>query len=63
MYLSEKLARDHQSERLKQAREARLGLQLAELQRLRLVQQRAERRLRRAGERAMELRTAMSAES
>ena len=58
MYLSEMLSREHQAERLKEAAEARLALRAAELRHLRLVQQRAEQRLRKAGQRAEELRAA-----
>jgi hypothetical protein len=63
MYMSEMLARELHSERLKRAEEARFARHTAELRRLRLVQQRAERRLRKAEQRARELRTAISAAS
>jgi hypothetical protein len=59
MYPSEMLVRDNQSERLRQAQEARLARHTAELRRLRQVQQRAERRLARAEQRAGELRSAL----
>jgi hypothetical protein len=59
MYASEMLVRDHQSERLRQAQEARLANHTAELRRLRRVQERAERRLARAEQRAGELRAAI----
>ena len=63
MYMHEMLVREHQSERLRQAHEARLARHAAELSRLRQVQQRAERRLRRVEERAGEVRSAISAVS
>ena len=63
MYTSEMLAREHQSERLRQAQEARLARHAAELSRLRQVQQRAERRLLQAERRASEVRSAISAVS
>jgi hypothetical protein len=59
MYMSELLVREQQSERLKQASADRLSQQAAELRRLRGIQQRAERRLRRIRLRASELRSAI----
>jgi hypothetical protein len=58
MYLSEMLIREHQEQRLREAAEARLGWRASELRRLRQVQQRAERRWRKALRRTEELRTA-----
>jgi hypothetical protein len=58
MYLSEMLIRERQSERLKEAAEARLALRVAELRHLRHVQQRAEQQWRKARQRAEELRAA-----
>ena len=63
MYMSEMLAREHQSERLRQAQEARLARHAAELSHLRQAQQRAERRLRQVERRAVEVRSAISAVS
>jgi len=59
MYTSETLARDRHRDRLEQAQEGRKARQAAELRRLERVQQRAERKLLRAWERADELRATL----
>ncbi|HEX4832679.1 MAG TPA: hypothetical protein VH478_16470 [Trebonia sp.] len=61
--MSERLVRDYQNERIKDARESRLAKQAAELRRLRLVQQRAERRLQQARQRASSLAATITATS
>jgi hypothetical protein len=62
MYLSERLVRDYQSERIRDARDARLAKQAADLRHLRLVGQRAERRLHQARQRAASLASTITAD-
>jgi hypothetical protein len=59
MYLSETLARDRSSDLHQEARRTRIARQAAELRRLERIQQRAERKLLRAWQRADELRTSI----
>jgi len=61
MFTSETLANDRHQHRLRQAQESRLARQAAELRRLERQTQRAERKLRHAGQRAHELRTTLEA--
>ncbi len=61
MYLSETLARDRSSARYEEAQHARIARQAAELRKLARIQQRAERKLLRAWQRADELRTMIGA--
>jgi hypothetical protein len=61
MFTSETLANDRHQDRLRQAQEGRLARQAAELRRLERQTQRAERKLRHAGQRAHELRTTLEA--
>ncbi len=61
MYLSETLARDRSIDLREKAQQARLARQAAELRKLARIQQRAERKLRRAWQRADELRTMIGA--
>ena len=61
MYTSVTLANDRHMDRLRQAQEDRLGRQAAELRRLERTRQRAERKLRLAGQRAHELRATLEA--
>jgi hypothetical protein len=61
MFTSETLANDRHLDRLRQAQETRLARQAAELRRLERTKQRAERKLRHAGQRAHELRATLEA--
>jgi len=61
MYTSETLANDRHLDRLRQAQEDRLARHAAELRRLARTSQRAETKLRHAGQRAHELRTTLEA--
>jgi hypothetical protein len=61
MYLSETLARDRSSDLHHEARQTRIARQAAELRKLERIQQRAERKLLRAWQRADELRTSIEA--
>lgn len=61
MYLSETLARDRSIDLREKAQQARLARQAAELRKLARIQQRAERKLLRAWQRADELRTMIGA--
>jgi hypothetical protein len=63
MYLSETLARDRSSDLHREARQIRVARQAAELRKLERIQQRAERKLLRAWQRADELRTSIETAS
>jgi hypothetical protein len=61
MFTSQTLAHDRHQDRLRQAQESRLARRAAELRRLERQTQRAERKLRHAGQRAHELRGTLGA--
>jgi hypothetical protein len=61
MFTSEILANDRHKDRLRQAQEGRLARQAAELRRLERQTDRAERKLRHAGQRVHELRATLEA--
>jgi hypothetical protein len=63
MYLSETLARNRSSDLHDEARQTRIARRAVELRKLERIQQRAERKLLRAWQRADELRTSIEAAS
>jgi hypothetical protein len=61
MYMSQVLARDRHLDEMQQAHYARIANQAARLRRVERIQQRAERKLLRAWQRADELRAIIEA--
>ena len=63
MYVQESLARQRQHERLRQAREERVGQQVAELRKVERRRRRAERELVQAWRRVDQLRSSIGVAS